>query len=275
MTAIWWVRRDFRLHDNAALTDALEHGKVIPVFVLDPTVLEGRYHRDAVRRKAFLFAGLRALEVSLDERGSRLVVREGDPAIEVPKLASQVGAETIYAARDYSPYARRRDEAVARKVDLLLTGGIAINTPESVLKDNGDPFRVFTPYSRAWLRNSPHREEVLSAPDKLPAVSDAIKSLPLPDAEGPDAFPAGEANDHGIACFAPKGIIDELQVVEIEVDQLVARRVRGQALRRFPELRCTFLEAGAGCRQRFSPRAWKSGCPNRSVARAPVAQSPA
>ncbi len=75
MTAIWWIRRDVRLSDNPALHAALEHGTVIPLFILDPRLLS----RTPQRRQAFLFGGLRELDESLRQRGSSLVLRMGDP----------------------------------------------------------------------------------------------------------------------------------------------------------------------------------------------------
>ena len=66
--SIWWIRRDLRLHDNPALHRALEFGDLTPVFILDPGALNSRYHRNAERRKAFLFGGLRGLDAALRER---------------------------------------------------------------------------------------------------------------------------------------------------------------------------------------------------------------
>ena len=119
-------------------------------------------------------------------------MRAGPPETEIARLARESGAESVVAARDFSPYARRRDEAIARHVRLELTGGTTIRGPSEVLKGNGEPFRVFTPYSRAWLREPPHRDDLLDTPERLPAVPDAIESLPLPEATASDAFPPGE-----------------------------------------------------------------------------------
>src|SRR5262245_52049571 len=104
-TALWWIRRDLRLHDNPALEDALAAAEtVVPVFVLDPALLQSRYNGG--KRTAFLLGGLRALDRSLRERGSRLVVREGDPSRELGKLRREAGAEALFAEEDVSPYAR-------------------------------------------------------------------------------------------------------------------------------------------------------------------------
>jgi deoxyribodipyrimidine photolyase len=78
-TALWWVRRDLRVTDNQALAAALAYAEqVVPVFVLDPALLD--VPTAGEKRVAFLFSGLRQLDVDLQARGSRLIVRRGHPA---------------------------------------------------------------------------------------------------------------------------------------------------------------------------------------------------
>ena len=87
-TALWWMRRDLRLKDNQALNAALAHAdRVIPVFVLDPTLLNSPYV--GPRRVAFLLGGLRALDADLRTRGSRLIIRRGKLHRGPPRLAPQ------------------------------------------------------------------------------------------------------------------------------------------------------------------------------------------
>ena len=74
MTNIWWIRRDLRLNDNAALHSALEAGSVLPVFILDPA-----FENLSPRRKSFLYEGLSALDKDLRKRNSYLVIRKGKP----------------------------------------------------------------------------------------------------------------------------------------------------------------------------------------------------
>src|SRR6188768_3084273 len=110
-TSIWWIRRDLRLTDNQALTAALAAAEqVLPVFILDPRLLASPYTGE--KRTAFLFDGLRALDADLRTRGSRLFVRTGDPAEVLTKLCQETGAVTVFAQRDYSPFAIKRDAAV-------------------------------------------------------------------------------------------------------------------------------------------------------------------
>lgn len=148
-TAIWWLRRDLRLDDNPALSTALEQSEqVLPVFILDEKLLQSPYSSE--RRTAFLLHGLQYLNRELRERGSRLVVRRGDPLAELAGLVQETGAEAIFAEADYSPYARRRDERVASELPLNLLAGVTVHPPGTVLKADGRPYTIFTPFSRAW-----------------------------------------------------------------------------------------------------------------------------
>ena len=182
-TAIWWVRRDLRLADNQALAAASAAAdRLIPVFVLDPAILSSDHVGDAARgRVAYLFEGLRRLDTGLRARGSRLIVRRGVPVEELGRLASESGATAVFAEEDGWPYARRRDARVAEALPLHLTAGLAVHPPGAVLKPDGSPYMVFTPFSRAWkARPLPSAGSVLRAPDTLPALPE-VASLPVPD----------------------------------------------------------------------------------------------
>src|SRR5690349_24874994 len=97
--AIVWFRRDLRVHDHPALTHALgRYVRVVPLFVLDPGILEGRWQ--SANRRWFLGGALGSLEAELRERDSALTVVRGNPRTLVPKLAANVGAAAIVASRD-------------------------------------------------------------------------------------------------------------------------------------------------------------------------------
>jgi deoxyribodipyrimidine photo-lyase len=186
---LWWIRRDLRLLDNATLSAALADGQpVLPVFILDPALNQ----RPAQRRKAFLFAGLHQLDGNLRARGSRLLIRGGEPAEALAKLAAETGAEAVYAAEDYSPYARRRDDAVARLLPLHLIQDVTVHHPAAVHKSDGAPYTVFTPFSKAWKALPLPERKAISLPPLFPPVPD-LPSDPLPDVPAPEGFPAGEA----------------------------------------------------------------------------------
>ena len=115
---IWWVRRDLRLTDNVALHYALhDAASVIPVFVLDPRLLNT--DKLAPVRKQFLFDSLADLDARLRERGGRLILRHGDSVRELAKLVKETKADAVYFHRDITPFARRRDDRVAKALNAL------------------------------------------------------------------------------------------------------------------------------------------------------------
>ncbi len=178
-TAIWWIRRDLRLSDNQALAAACKHKQVIPVFILDTALWASAWVGE--KREAFLLAGLRQLDEALQARGSVLIVRLGEPAKELAKLVQEYGAAAIYAEADYSPYARRRDAAIARELPLTLLPGVSLFVPGAVLKADGTPYVVYTPFSQTCkrlLHATTH--DLLPAPTQLPALQD-MSSLGIPD----------------------------------------------------------------------------------------------
>jgi deoxyribodipyrimidine photo-lyase len=156
-TAIVWYRRDLRVHDHPALaTAAREHDRVVPVFVTDPHFAGGRYA--SPRRAGYMYSALHALDRQLQELGSRLLFREGDPARAIAQLADETDADAVLFTTDVSRYARRRDQQV---VDAL--GGRARPQPGNHIVDvdriatqNGDPYTVFSPFFRTW-RQMPRR----------------------------------------------------------------------------------------------------------------------
>ncbi len=148
---VFWFRRDLRLADHPALEAAAAHGPVVPVFVLDPSLLGP----SGANRTAFLADSLRALDADLAEQGTRLIIRRGDPATRLHELAAEVGANRVVATDDLGPYGRRRDTAVGEHLSGL---GMAVDfvdspyaiPPGTVVTGGGTPYRVFTPFFRAW-----------------------------------------------------------------------------------------------------------------------------
>ena len=196
-TSIWWIRRDLRLTDNQALTAALAAAdEVLPVFVLDRRLLESPYNGD--KRTAFLYAGLRSLDEELRRLGSRLHLCSGDPAQVLVELCRETGAVGVYAGRDYSPFARARDAlvAAATPAPLHLLDGIAARKPQSIHKEDGDPFVVYTPFSKRWRSAGPFQKgDILPAPPAIPspAVSGGDEIPVMPELPATVPFVAGEA----------------------------------------------------------------------------------
>jgi len=172
-----WLRRDLRLHDHPALSDAVASGRpVAPLFVFDPALLHGRFA--SPNRTWFLLASIVALRRELEARGSRLFVRVGDPSGVLPAFAREIRAGEVVVSRDHTPYGRRRDRAVATaladaQIDLRAKRGLLIHEPESLVTGAGAGYTVFGPFLRRW-EALPMRD-ILPAPDKLPTVeADAV-----------------------------------------------------------------------------------------------------
>lgn len=193
-TALLWFRRDLRTGDHPALRAAARRAdRVLGVFVLDEDLLRPS---GAIRR-VFLYECLRALDEQLS--GHLLVVR-GAPADILPKVADEVGAASVHVSRDCGPYGRTRDDAVAdvlaeRDVELVRTGSPYAVTPGRVRKPDGSPFRVFTPFHRAWLTHDwpvPVDTDATIAAWLAPprGLGVPIPTEPIPD--GADLPAAGE-----------------------------------------------------------------------------------
>ena len=186
MTSIWWIRRDLRLTDNAALHAALEAGSVLPVFIFDPA-----FTGSSPRRKDFLNEGLHALNKDLRERGSYLIVRTGRPVQVLGQLVWETNSEAIYAEEDFTPYAIKRDGEVARHLPLYLIHGQTVQHPNAILKADHKPYKVYTPYSKAWKAKLPTSFNLYSAQQTM-ATPASIHSESLPGFKVSPLFPAGE-----------------------------------------------------------------------------------
>jgi deoxyribodipyrimidine photo-lyase len=159
---VMWFRRDLRLTDHQALAAAVSAGAhVVPLFVVDPA-----FTAAGAPRRAYLGAALAALDRSMH---GALIYRHGDPALVVPGFAAEVGADSVFVTRDYGPYGRRRDAAVAQRLTadgrrLVGVGTPYARPPGSVVKDDGSAYAVFTPYLRRW-RSQPLASGVGSGVD--------------------------------------------------------------------------------------------------------------
>jgi deoxyribodipyrimidine photo-lyase len=154
-TSVLWFRRDLRLADAPALLAARDAAdEVLPLFVLDDR-LRGP---SGTPRLAFLYRCLRELE---ERTGGALRVLTGRPEDVVPRLAAETGAATVHVSSDHAPYGRERDERVARALAtsgaaLVPTGSPYAVTPGTLRKADGEPYRVYSPFFRAWRERGVH-----------------------------------------------------------------------------------------------------------------------
>jgi deoxyribodipyrimidine photolyase len=167
-----WFRRDLRVHDHPALTDAITRGRpVAPLFVLDPAILQGRFASS--NRAWFVLGAITALRRELEARGGRLFVRVGDPRTVVTAFAREVGSDEVVVSRDYAPYGRRRDRAVAEAlrgagVEFHAKRGLLIHEPEEVLTATESPYTVFGPFQRRWA--AVEMRSIRPAPDDIATI---------------------------------------------------------------------------------------------------------
>ncbi len=184
--ALHWFRCDLRLSDNTALSLAVAQADaVIPVFIFDPVVLTAPETGAPI--VAFMLECLASLEKNIEAAGGRLIFRYGDIETEMSKVLRETDATALYYNRDYEPYARKRDatvEKLARSlgVEVHSAKDGVVHEPEEIVKADGKPYLVFTPFSRAW--------KLLPKPPVLPVVKfrrpsglKEPKSLPLPTLE--------------------------------------------------------------------------------------------
>ena len=204
---IWWVRQDFRLRDNAALTAAAAAGPVIPVYVLDDDT-PGDWRIGGAQRW-WLHHALVALEASLHEHGLRLILRSGRAADVVAKLAEETSAQAVHATRQYEPWWREADAALGDT--LTLHDGNHLVPVEDVTTGSGSQFRVYGAFWKALSAKLPPAEP-LPRPDTLTAPKAWPKSDRLEDwgllpkrawAKGFEVWTPGEtAGLQAIAAFA-------------------------------------------------------------------------
>ncbi len=148
---IFWFRRDLRLDDNLGLYMAIRSRQpVLPIFIIDPRLERGPWF--SRNRTAFMLTALAALDARLRQLNSALLIRRGDPLEVLTALVSETGANALYFNRDYTPFARKRDEAVVRQLGIAfrIVDDNLLVPPEKLRKDDGAPFKVFTPFHRRW-----------------------------------------------------------------------------------------------------------------------------
>lgn len=160
---IFWFRRDLRLHDNCGFFHALKNGaNVLPIFIFDTEILSKLDNKKDARVE-FIHKQLSTLKDEFEKYGSSLKIIYGSPESTFKRLIDKYKITAVYTNRDYEPYAKVRDSQIS---NLLLENGIAFHTfkdhvifeKDEVLKPDGKPYTVFTPYSVRWkaaLDNNP------------------------------------------------------------------------------------------------------------------------
>ncbi len=152
---VFWFRRDLRLEDNHGLFEALKSDvPVLPLFIFDTEILD-KLPSKMDARVEFIHRHLQKIHQDLKRHGSGLYVSHGKPLEIFRKLLSSQQIKAVYANKDYEPYALQRDEEVrklllANHADLKLFKDQVIFEESEVVKDDGKPYTIYTPFSRKW-----------------------------------------------------------------------------------------------------------------------------
>jgi deoxyribodipyrimidine photo-lyase len=155
--SIFWFRRDLRINDNKGLSAALAGPfPVVPIFIFDPEILS-KLKEKTDARVNFIYQVLKELDAQFIKSGTRLSIYCGSPVKIFEQLLNENSIREVYTNHDYEPYAQQRDGAVAQ---LLSRAGVSLKTfkdqvifeKDEVVKSDGKPYTVFTPYSRVWKK---------------------------------------------------------------------------------------------------------------------------
>lgn len=187
--SIFWFRRDLRLIDNHGLFRALsENSKVLPIFIFDKNILDKLENKEDARIK-FIHEAISGIQSQLIEIESSLRVFHCSPIEAYQALNQEYNIEAIYTNHDYEPYAQLRDKEIQHfcekeKIEFNTFKDQVIFERDQIIKDDGTPYSIYTPYSRKWkaaFSNLPSAtfasEELLgnfikAAPFKLPTIED-------------------------------------------------------------------------------------------------------
>ncbi len=180
-TAIHWFRRDLRLSDNTALWHASQSSEsVVPVYILSDWT--GEHHWTGPGRQQFLCGCLESLAKNLETTGAKLIIRQGDAADELEQLIKDTEADAVFFNRDPDPHGHEMEKKVQERcrslgVDFHSHKDAVLHEPGEVLTGSGDPYKVYTPYSKTWFDQN--KDEPLGRPRTI-TTPHGIDSLPLP-----------------------------------------------------------------------------------------------
>ena len=181
--SIFWFRRDLRLHDNHGLYQALTQAEaVLPIFIFDKEILDSLKDKKD-KRVSFIYTTLSAINESLKGSGSSLYAMNDTPIEAFKKLTREFDIDAVYTNQDYEPYAIRRDADIkkfldAKKIPFHAYKDQVIFEKEEVVKNDGTPYTIYTPYSKIWKEKYNTDKKVRYPSEKL--IDNFYKTKPLP-----------------------------------------------------------------------------------------------
>ena len=168
---IFWFRRDLRLYDPSRLSAATDSKiKVVPIFIFDTSITDQLPDND--RRINFIFDNLLEIDLKLKKKyNSSINVFKGNPIEIFEELIQDQKINSVFTTNDYEPYAIKRDDTVKElmtknNIEFLSYKDHVIFEENEVVKDNGDPYVVYTPYSRKWINKFNSQEIITYHSDK-------------------------------------------------------------------------------------------------------------
>lgn len=179
---IFWFRRDLRLEDNTALFHALNsHKNVLPVFIFDQSILSHLEKDDA--RVTFIHKQLEKIQLELKTSGKSLAVFHGTPEIVFKKIIAENSITAVYTNHDYEPAARKRDTTINQllkehQIEFKTCKDQVIFEKKEVVKDDGSPYVVFTPYCKKW-KEQLRKISLVNYPSKDLLANIAVHSYPF------------------------------------------------------------------------------------------------
>ncbi len=293
-----WFRRDLRLEDNTALILALSKPReVLPLFIFDTAILDELPPDDA--RVNFIYNTLQSIDQQLKSQQSGFLIKKGNPADVWKELLETYDIDTVFFNRDYEPYAINRDESVKQ---LLESKGVNVDSckdqvifePHEVLKADGNPYTVFTPFKNKWLEAFAQKQDIVSSgtseitgkfvPIQLefPTIADLgftqnplappeINLQAIPAYDKLRDFPAEEATTN-VGTALRFGTISIRKLVakahrenQVFLSELIWREFFMQILFHFPKVvDGNFKEAYDGIRWRNNPEEFKRWCEGKT-----------
>ena len=187
--SIIWFRRDLRISDHPALVAALsESDEIVPVFIIDSKLIE----RTGSNGLAYLAQSLQHLDASLDKK---LQVIAGQPIDVLKKLQEKYNAQSVHISAEYEPVSAAQDVEIEKSgIKLVRTGSAYAVAPGRVLKPSDQtPYRVYTPFYRAWLTHGWRKPE--QKPKSIAAVTPDSDSRQFPDWKVPTGVSITEAGE--------------------------------------------------------------------------------
>lgn len=174
--SIFWFRRDLRLEDNTALNQALLSGEqILPLFIFDDQIINELPVDDP--RVNFIYESLSKVNEQLSFKNTSVLCLRGNPIQVWEELIASYSIKSVFVNKDYEPYARDRDQAVekllrANTIDFLAFKDQVIHQENDVLKKDGTPYTVYTPYKNKWIENYQHKK-----PEALVSNSNFFQNL--------------------------------------------------------------------------------------------------